>query len=146
MQSIYRAPLEITTTGEEIADGFLQQAMRQFELASPFVDRIMKAKSKLEHIGPGLTTLLNAAEQDQEIMEILLGASGFTEKAKSAIGLKKTKRLLRQHLSKREQDLLKQDVTETILYRYILNCGDQLGASSAMIRVGKPRSNLGNIF
>ena len=127
MQSIYRDPLEITTTWEEIAEGFLQQAMRQFELASPFVDRIMKAKSKLEHIGPGLTNLLNAAEQDQEIMEILMGASGFTEKAKSAIGLEKTKRLLRQHLSEREQDLLKQDVIETILYRYTLNCGDQLG-------------------
>lgn len=56
-----------------------------------------------------------------------MGASGFTEKAKSAIGLEETKRLSRQHLGEREQDLPEQDVTETILYRYTLNCGDQLG-------------------
>ena len=127
MQPIYHDPLEITTTWEEIAEGFLQQAMRQFELASPFVSRIVKAKSKLDRIGPDLTDLLNAAERDQEVMEILLGASGFTEKAKSAIGLEETKRLLRLHLSEREQDSLGQDVIETILYRYALNCGDQLG-------------------
>ncbi len=60
-------------------------------------------------------------------MEILLGAAGFTEKAKSAIGIEKTKRLLRRHLSERERDWHDRDVIETILYRYTLNCGDQLG-------------------
>ncbi len=127
MQPIYHDPSEITTTWEETAEGFLQQAMRQFELASPFVSRIIEARSKLEHIGSDLETLLDAAEKDQKILEILIGASGFTEKARSAIGQKKTKELLKRLVIEREKDQLKQDVIGNILYRYTLNCGEQLG-------------------
>ena len=70
MQPIYHHPSEITTTRAETAEGFLQQSMRQFELASPFVSRIFGAKRKLAHIGPDLENLLHAAESDQEIIEI----------------------------------------------------------------------------
>ena len=83
MQPIYHHPSEITTTRSETAEGFLQQSMRQFELASPFVSRIIGAKRKLAHIGPDLENLLHAAESDQEIIEILIGALGLTEKARN---------------------------------------------------------------
>ena len=105
MQPIYHHPSEITTTRAETAEGFLQQSMRQFELASPFVSRIIGAKKKLAHIGPDLENLLHAAESDQEIIEILIGALGLTEKARNAIGSEETKKLLRKHIMANKQDL-----------------------------------------
>ena len=68
MQPIYHRPSEITTTPAETAEGFRQQSLRQFTLASPFVNRIIGAKRKLAHIGPNLENLLQAAESDQEII------------------------------------------------------------------------------
>ncbi|MCE2434923.1 MAG: hypothetical protein J4F29_18660 [Candidatus Latescibacteria bacterium] len=126
MPPIYH-PSEITTTPAETAEGFLQQSMRQFELASPFVSRIIEAQRKLAHIGPDLENLLQAAERNQEIIEILMGALGLTEKARNAIGFEETKKLLRIHIEARKQDLLEPDIINNILYRYALNCGDQLG-------------------
>ena len=127
MQPIYHHPSEITTTPAEIAEGFLQQSMRQFTLASPYVSRIIEARRKLAHIGPDLENLLQAAESDQEIIEILIGALGLTEKARNAIGSVETKNLLRRHIMAREHVLLEPDIINNILYRYALNCGDQLG-------------------
>ena len=126
MQPIYH-PSEITTTPAETAEGFLQQSMRQFTSASPFVSRIIEAQKKLAHIGPDLENLLHAAERDQEIMEILIGALGLTEKAKNAIGSEETKKFLRRHILARKQDFLEPDIINNILYRYALNSGDQLG-------------------
>ena len=63
MQPIYHHPSEITTTRSETAEGFLQQSMRQFELASPFISTIIEAQRKLAYIGPDLENLLQAAER-----------------------------------------------------------------------------------
>lgn len=127
MQPIYHHPSEITTTPAETTEGFRQQSMRQFTLASPFVSRIIEAQKKLAHIGPDLENLLQAAERDQEIIEILIGALGLTEKAKNAIGSEETKKFLRRHILARKQDFLEPDIINNILYRYALNSGDQLG-------------------
>ncbi len=127
MEPVYTDPSEIITTWQETAQGFLQQATRQFELALPFVEGIIEAKRKLEEAGEELESLLDAAESDDELFEILIAASGFSEKAKSAIGTDETKQLLRQHIIGRKGDLSKEDLIETILYRYALTCGDQLG-------------------
>ena len=127
MQPIYHRPSKITTTPAETAEGFRQQSMKQFELASPFVSRIIKAQRKLAHIGPDLENLLQAAERDQEITEILVGALGLTEKARNAIGSEETKKLLRRNILARKQDFLEPDIINNILYRYALNSGDQLG-------------------
>ena len=127
MLPIYNHPSEITTTPAEIAEGFLQQSIRQFTLASPFVSKIIKAKRKLAQIGPDLENLLQAAESDQEIIEILIGALGLTKKARNAIGSEETKKLLRRHIMARKQDILEPDIIDNILYRYALNSGDQLG-------------------
>ena len=127
MQPIYHHPSEITTTQAETAEGFRQQSMRQFTSASPFVSRIIEAQKKLVHIGPDLENLLQAAERDQEIIEILIGALGLTEKAKNAIGSEETKKFLRRHILARKQDFLEPDIINSILYRYALNSGDQLG-------------------
>ena len=127
MQPIYHDPSEITTNPAETAEGFLQQSMRQFTLASPFVSRIIEAQRKLARIGPDLENLLQAAESDQKIIEILMGALGLTEKAINAIGVEETKKLLRIHIEARKQDLLEPDIINNILYRYALNSGDQLG-------------------
>ncbi len=97
MQPIYH-PSEITTTPAETAEGFRQQSRRQFTSASPFVSRIIEAQKKLAHIGPDLENLLQAAERDQEIIEILIGALGLTEKARNAIGSEETKKFLRRHI------------------------------------------------
>ena len=127
MQPIYHHPSEITTTPAETAEGFRHQSMRQFTLASPFVSRIIEAQRKLTHIGPDLENLLHAAERDQEIIEILIGALGLTEKARNAIGSEETKKFLRRHILARKQDFLEPDIINNILYRYALNSGDQLG-------------------
>ena len=127
MQPIYHHPSEITTTPAETAEGFRQQSMRQFTLASPFVSGIIEAQRKLAHIGSDLENLLHAAERDQEIIEILIGALGLTEKARNAIGSEETKKLLKRHIMARKQDFLEPDIINNILYRYALNCGDQLG-------------------
>lgn len=92
MQPIYHDPSGITTNPAETAEGFLQQSMRQFTLASPFVSRIIEAQRKLARIGPDLENLLQAAESDQKIIEILMGALGLTEKAINAIGVEETKK------------------------------------------------------
>ena len=120
MEPVYTDPSEIITTWQETAQGFLQQATRQFELALPFVEGIIEAKRKLEEAGEELESLLDAAESDDELFEILIAASGFSEKAKSAIGTDETKQLLRQHIIGRKGDLSKEDLIETILYRYAL--------------------------
>ncbi len=127
MQPIYHRPSEITTTPAETAEGFRQQSIRQFTLAAPFVSRIIEAQRKLAHIGPDLENLLQAAESDQEIVEILIGALGLTEKARNAIGSEETKKFLRKHILERKQDFLEPDIINNILYRYALNSGDQLG-------------------
>ena len=127
MQPIYHHPSEITTTPAETAEGFLQQSMRQFTLASPFVSRIIEAQRKLARIGPDLENLLQAAEKDQEIIEILIGALGMTEKARNAIGSEETKKFLKRYILARKQDFLEPDIINNILYRYALTCGDQLG-------------------
>ena len=127
MQPIYYHPSEITTTPAETAEGFRQQSMRQFTLASPFVSGIIEAQRKLAYIGSDLENLLHAAERDQEIIEILIGALGLTEKARNAIGSEETKKFLRRHILARKQDFLEPDIIDNILYRYALNCGDQLG-------------------
>ena len=127
MQPIYHHPSEITTTSAETAEGFRQQSLRQFTLASPFVSRIIEAQRKLAHIGPDLENLLQVAERDQEIIEILIGALGLTEKARNAIGSEETKKFLRRHILARKQDFLEPDIINNILYRYALNSGDQLG-------------------
>ena len=127
MQPIYYHPSEITTTPAETAEGFRQQSMRQFTLASPFVSEIIEAQRKLAYIGSDLEDLLHAAERDQEIIEILIGALGLTEKARNAIGSEETKKFLRRHILARKQDFLEPDIIDNILYRYALNCGDQLG-------------------
>ena len=98
MQPIYHHPSEITTTPAETAEGFRQQSIRQFTLASPFVSRIIEAQRKLAYIGSDLDNLLQATERDQEIIEILMGALGLTEKARNAIGSEETKKFLRRHI------------------------------------------------
>ncbi len=127
MRPIYHHPSEITTTPAETAEGFRQQSMRQFTSASPFVSRIIEAQRKLAGSGSDLDNLLQAAERDQEIIEILIGALGLTEKARSAIGSEETKKFLRRHILARKQDFLEPDIINNILYRYALNSGDQLG-------------------
>ena len=127
MQPIYHYPSEITTTPAETAEGFRQQSMRQFTLASPFISTIIEAQRKLAYIGPDLENLLQVAERDQELIEILIGALGLTEKARNAIGSEETKKFLRRHILARKQDFLEPDIINNILYRYALNSGDQLG-------------------
>ena len=127
MPPIYHHPSEITTTPAETAEGFRQQSMRQFTLASPFISTIIEAQRKLAYIGPDLENLLQAAEKDQEIIEILIGALGLTEKARNAIGSEETKKFLKRYILARKQDFLEPDIINNILYRYALTCGDQLG-------------------
>ena len=127
MPPIYHNPSEIITTPAETAEGFRQQSMRQFTLASQFISTIIEAQRKLAYIGPDLENLLQAAEKDQEIIEILIGALGMTEKARNAIGSEETKKFLKRYILARKQDFLEPDIINNILYRYALTCGDQLG-------------------
>lgn len=39
MEPVYTDASEIVTTSQETSEGFLDQAKRQFELASPFIRR-----------------------------------------------------------------------------------------------------------
>ena len=123
----YTDPRSIITTPEETAQGFLQQAVRQFEQASVFVERISQARYKLESSGTTLNDLLEAAETDRELLRLLTAAAGFSEKAINAIGTDEIRRLLRSHILERREELDKDRFIDIILYRYALICGDQLG-------------------
>ena len=127
MQPIYHHPSEITTTRAETAEGFLQQSMRQFELASPFVSRIIGAKRKLAHIGPDLEKSTPRSGIRSGDYRNPHRGTGADRESQKCYGSEETKKLLRRHIMAKKQDLLEPDIIDNILYRYALNSGDQLG-------------------